>query len=346
MRVLFYTHSNAFKSLGGGEIQLLKTKEYLQKYGIDVKLYQSDEDFKDRDIVHFFSLSKDLLPKIRKAKSFGCKIVISPIFWPMIEYALKGELNLAQKIKIIIKYLIDAKFSFFSKSKKMLLLADIILPNSKIEAKIIKEIFDLDWDKFSVVYNAADKRFLKATPTEFLKKFGVENFLLNVGRIEPRKNQLKLLQSIKELELPTVFIGNVADRRYFYLFKKQIDKIKNTKIVFIPFISHESSLLSSAYAAAKTFVLPSWYETPGLSALEAAMAGCNIVITNRGSTREYFRNYVEYIDPSNIRDIRTKIEKSYFSPKNNKLKNFVAKHYTWENTALQTLKAYERVIGK
>ena len=46
--------------------------------------------------------------------------------------------------------------------------------------------------------------------------------------------------------------------------------------------------LASAYAAARVFALPSWFETPGLAALEAGLAGCAVAITPYGSTRDYF----------------------------------------------------------
>ena len=46
------------------------------------------------------------------------------------------------------------------------------------------------------------------------------------------------------------------------------------------------------------FALPSWFETPGLAALEAALAGCSVVITPFGSTREYFGDLVEYARPA------------------------------------------------
>ena len=40
-------------------------------------------------------------------------------------------------------------------------------------------------------------------------------------------------------------------------------------------LDHHDPLLASAYAAARVFALPSWFETPGLAALEAALAGCS-----------------------------------------------------------------------
>ena len=51
------------------------------------------------------------------------------------------------------------------------------------------------------------------------------------------------------------------------------------------------NLQRSAYAAAEALVLPSFLETPGLVALEAAAAGIpRLVITNAGCTKEYFGN--------------------------------------------------------
>lgn len=338
INVLFCTHSSAFKIPGGGEIQLLKTKEYIERLGVKVEMGKIVKNFQKYDLIHFFSLSKDIAQYVTKVKKSNLKIVVSPIYWPMLEYALKGDLRILQRFKIILKHFIDTRLSFFSHAKRILKLADIILPNSYTEAVTLREIFNVN--KFSVVHNAADKRFSKAKPDEFIEKYGIENFILTVGRIEPRKNQLSLLKAVKNLDISVVLIGEVADLAFFKACKKYFTK----KVIYIPTIPHDSSLLASAYAASKVFVLPSWYETPGLAALEAAMAGTNIVITNRGSTQEYFKNYALYVNPSDINDIRQKIEEAYFSKRNEKLKNFVIKNYTWERAAKETFLAYKKVL--
>ena len=55
---------------------------------------------------------------------------------------------------------------------------------------------------------------------------------------------------------------------------------------------------------AKVNVLTSWVETPGLVSLEAAYAGCNLVVSDKGSVRDYFKNFAFYCDPSNIKNIK------------------------------------------
>jgi glycosyltransferase involved in cell wall biosynthesis len=58
------------------------------------------------------------------------------------------------------------------------------------------------------------------------------------------------------------------------------------------------------YNKAKVFALPSINEGVGLVALEAAMHGCDIVITNLGGPKEYYpRGMVQTVNPYDIDDI-------------------------------------------
>jgi len=117
-------------------------------------------------------------------------------------------------------------------------------------------------------------------------------------------------------------------------------------IHFIGHIAHDSEVLASAYSAARVFVLPSWAETPGLATLEAGLAGCNIVITNRGSTTEYFKNFATYCNPSSVKSIRNAIIEAYNREKNEELRNHILQNYTWDIVAKKTLEAYELIVHK
>ena len=62
--------------------------------------------------------------------------------------------------------------------------------------------------------------------------------------------------------------------------------------------------LTSLYNRAKVFALPSLNEGVGLVALEAAVCGCNIVITNLGGPKEYYEDgSAEFVNPYDIDDI-------------------------------------------
>jgi glycosyltransferase involved in cell wall biosynthesis len=143
-------------------------------------------------------------------------------------------------------------------------------------------------------------------------------------------------------KIKLVIIGkpNISQMKYYLKCKS----IAGPNIIFLDYIKHEE--LPSAYAAAKVHILPSWYETPGLTNLEAGIAGCNIVSTDRGSTKEYFKDMVEYCDPTSAGSIKNAVIKAFNKPKDTKLKQHILSNYTWDRVAKETLKGYQRVLDK
>jgi glycosyltransferase involved in cell wall biosynthesis len=105
-------------------------------------------------------------------------------------------------------------------------------------------------------------------------------------------------------------------------------------------------LLASAYSACDVFVLPSQYETPGISALEAALAGAKIVITPFGGTRDYFGNNAVYVDPTSVEDIAKGIQTALGKGKDAELREHIRKEFTWNKVGEKTKQAYEHVLGR
>jgi len=351
IKVLYFTHPTAFNIFGGAEIQILKTKEYLEKLPgdfIKIKLFDSFHDnIDDYDIIHVFQMSPECLSFFKLAKLKGKKTILSPIYWeqPTTIWEKIGPLSLARFYSNLKIYRVFTSRELYP-YKDFLEIADIILPNSNMEASLLANSFKVNVEKFFVVPNGVDRRFYEAKPDFFIKKYGVDDFILYVGKIEPRKNVLNLLKVCRDINIPTVVIGNCQPFQnwYFLECKKIIDSSHN--ILLVDSVPHGSEELCSAYAAAKVFVLPSWYETPGLAALEAGLAGCNLVITSRGSTIEYFKDYAWYVNPESIVDLRKKILEAYAHPKSPELKNHVFRHYIWEIVAEKTLQAYRLAYNK
>ncbi len=348
--VLFYTDPTAFQIFGGAELQMLKTKEYIEKLysEISVKFFNQFEDkLDDYDILHIFNLRTECMALSKLAKKKKLKLVISPIFWP--ENNHKRTLsNMLQSFENFWLNFYKYRYPTFKPlypNKTLLELADIILPNSQEESKAISHYFQIPLNRFSVIPNAVDKNRSNISSDLFFHKYGLKDFVLFVGRIEKRKNLLALINAVKDTPVDLVIIGhpNPEQYEYFTSCKEAAQFLPN--VHFFNFFIPQSEELFSAYAAAKVFVLPSFFETPGLSALEAAMMGCNIVITNGGSTSEYFKNYVSYINPSNITEIRTAIQKNYTLPKNGILREYVLNNYTWEIAAKKTFDSYKRILN-
>jgi glycosyltransferase involved in cell wall biosynthesis len=87
-------------------------------------------------------------------------------------------------------------------------------------------------------------------------------------------------------------------------------------------------------------VLASWFETPGLAAIEGALAGAEIVVTERGSAREYFHDLVRYVAPDDGWGIRQAVRESFARPRSTKLRDVVRQAFLWDRAAQQTLAAY------
>jgi glycosyltransferase involved in cell wall biosynthesis len=202
--------------------------------------------------------------------------------------------------------------------------------------------FKISKSKVFPVPHGVDKRFIFAKPNLFIKKYGLNDFILYVGRIDIRKNVLSLIRSLKNTKIDLVIIGKTEPDQQFYFEKCKKEASKN--IHFLGQFDHESKLLESAYAAAKVVTLPADYETPGLVGLEAGLAKANIVITEKGSTKDYYKNYVWYINPNNLKDIKNKLLKAYNSEKNNDLRNHIKKNFLWSKVAKRTLEGYKKVL--
>ena len=109
-------------------------------------------------------------------------------------------------------------------------------------------------------------------------------------------------------------------------------------------LDHHDPLLASAYAAARVFALPSWFETPGLAALEAGLAGCAVAITPFGSTREYFGDLVR-VCPTRPAEPRfgEPLRNAGKTAPTPGLSRWVATHYLWPNVAQITAEVYDQV---
>jgi glycosyltransferase involved in cell wall biosynthesis len=156
---------------------------------------------------------------------------------------------------------------------------DLILPNSHEEGEILKQKYKSKAKEFDIP-NCIDLHI-----DDLAQGNGIplsndipENCVLQVGRIEPTKNQLSLLQAMmKHSDIPLVFVGKQNKRKQYYIdqLKKLASKRGNT--FFIEELSQEQ--LIPYYRSAKVHALPSFRESPGLVSLEALYYHCNIVVS-------------------------------------------------------------------
>lgn len=332
MKILIQNRSNFLKSIAGDSIQLNKTKEYLEKLGVQIKVSSDVEiDPTSFDLVHLFNIMpiEETYRQYRNTKSHGKKFVLSTIYWNPDEF-----LNASGQVKTFGEWWERT----MPLRREVLKEAALILPNSNMEHEILKNEFGL-LPPAIIVPNAADPLFADSKPDRFFQHYRMKDFILSAGRICQRKNQLMLIRAAKELDLPLVLIGPINDGFYYRECRRES---AGHKVTYIDALTPLE--LASAYSAARVHALVSWYDTPGLVSLEAALAGCKVVTTDRGSAREYFGDYAFYCDPGDINSICKAIRDAWNSPEDNHLKELVLKDYTWEKTAIKTFQVYQRAL--
>ena len=313
-----------FHTPGGGEIQLLAYQKHLPAYGIDVSLFDPwNPRFLDHDVVHFFSCMGGSVHFCRFVKQLGLPLVVSSSLW------------ITHETKHL--YPID-------EIRSQLDLADKVVANSDIECDTLSEVLDIPRGKFSTVYNGVEDIFFQTVDPElFRKHFGIEGqFILNVGNIEPRKNQLRLVEAMKFLpDIKLVLIGYARDQEYL----NSVLSKGGENVLYIGPLDHKSELLRSAYQSCVVFCLPSTLETPGLAALESAAVGGCLVITGEGSAREYFGSKAIYVDPKSSEDILAGLNKALRIPHEVKKSVFpIWKEFQWPSVVEKLADIYRAYI--
>ena len=324
LRILFNTYPVAFDCLGGGEIQILRTREALERSGHQVLLFDQWKPQFDRvDIVQYFSVQGGSMNFCAYVKQRGLALVVAPIIW-----LVKEKLG---------DYPLD-------EISDILHIADIIVPNSAAEKEQLADYFEIARDRFALTTNGVDPSFASdVSPNLFRTRFGIRSpFLLNVANVEPRKNQHRLIQAVRGLDVQLILMGRIRDQSYMdYCIGQGAGNVRH-----VGYLEHGTDLMKSAYRACSAFVLPSLLETPGLSALEAAVAGARVVVTSEGSAREYFKDMVTYVNPLDVNDIRRGIESAIHGESHTRLQDHVLSNFTWNRTAEQLGEAYRRALGQ
>jgi glycosyltransferase involved in cell wall biosynthesis len=357
MKVAFITRTTLFTVPGGDTVQAVQTARHLVDMGItaEIKLTNEEIDYGQYDLLHFFNLPRpaDILHHSKKA---GKPFLVSTILVDYSEYDkqhrkgigwLFGFLsaNSIEYLKTIARWLLGkdhlSSRDYLWKGQRRSIMeilrkTALILPNSESEYRRVTKTYPHKV-KYRVVPNGVDTHLFLRDP--FADKDA--NMVLCVARIEGIKNQLNLILGLNNTRFKLVLIGAAAPNQ-----KEYYSMCRDIAASNIHFVDHMPQYeLLDYYRKAKVHVLPSWFETTGLSSLEAAAMGCNIVITDKGDTREYFGSKAFYCDPAKPQSILAAVENASNNKYNESLHDTIMKRYTWKQAAIQTLKAYQQTIA-
>lgn len=329
---------------GGGEIQQQQTERFLNELGIEARAWRPwEEEFDCFDVLHLFGSRPEFVELAASARRHGVKVVLSPIAWFDAAAYWNEARPLTRRLVACMNHFVRGAYPGLPSWRRRLYHGvDLLLPNSQAEANQLQRLFEVEEAKLRVVRNGADQKFSSATPAAFVSHYGIREFVLCPGRIEPRKNQLSLLRAMQDSDVPLVVLGDVVPGHEDYY--AECRRAAGSNVLFLDAFDQTDPLLGSAYAACSCLALVSWFETPGLVALEAGMLGKPLVLGDRGSAEEYFGGLATYVAPDDIRGIRRAVSSAMQQPQSIELAQHVKQNFNWRSIAQDTSQAYAKLL--
>jgi glycosyltransferase involved in cell wall biosynthesis len=225
-------------------------------------------------------------------------------------------------------------------------------------ASILKVYGDLDEDKVVVVPNAAAPEFRpiprEAALSALSDRFPIGGpFVLSVGDLQPRKNQVGLIRAFArlvranpQLNQTLVFAGKETFRADLVREAARESGVAD-RIRFLGFVSDKDLL--NLYNACDLYVFPSFYEGFGLPVLEAMACGRAVACSNTAALPEVADGAALLFDPYSVEEIARAMADvlldSELRTRMERLGLQRAAHFSWQKSAQKTLDVFYEVAG-
>ncbi|RCT53655.1 glycosyltransferase family 1 protein [Winogradskyella sp. KYW1333] len=245
-----------------------------------------------------------------------------------------------------VKYRLINSFLFKRSARK----ADFLTTVSKYSADRIKENFNLGNKKITVLPNAIGESFKvlrnKRDDRDYIKKkYGIDEFIIYVSRIELRKNHFRLIKAYQKLKLwqnniHLVLIGkrSFKDNKLDCLIEEVNSESKGGVIEFNNVSNDE---LVVFYNAARLAIFPSLCEGFGIPPIESGALQTPTICSNSSAMKDFSFFEDNLFDARDEKNIRLKI-KEVIKRENDtvflkKVSDKIREKYNWENTANRLL---------
>jgi glycosyltransferase involved in cell wall biosynthesis len=197
----------------------------------------------------------------------------------------------------------------------------------------------IDLQRFRSDHRDEAVRFVKS-------KYDLKDFLLSVGRLEPRKNHIGLIEAFARVKKtnrklgPLVIIGQQDFG--FQHFLKRITELGLEQDIRV-LSNVPDSDLPSFYRAADIFIYPSFAEGFGIPVLEAMACGTPVITSDRTAMPEIVGNGGLLVDPCSVDSMATAlqrlVEDRTLAERLSTVGVEIAKQWSWENAAQKYLAA-------
>lgn len=196
--------------------------------------------------------------------------------------------------------------------------ADKIIAISECTKRDIIRLFNIPEHKIEVIYQGCDDSFLKEVDAgkkkEVKEKYNLpDQYILNVGSIEERKNVLLAVKAL--IQLPETIHLVIVGKRTPYTQKidsfVQENKLQNRVHIYSNVSFND---LPAFYQQAEIFVYPSRYEGFGIPIIEALHSGIPAIGATGSCLEEAGGPDSVYVDPDNENELAKLFNEILFSP--------------------------------
>lgn len=362
MRVGFYTGAldsqHQYRGIGVYSKNLLQ----ILKSNLNVEIFEFSDPNKlpQVDLIHYPFF--DLFINSLHISSIPVVVTIhdvTPLIFPdHYSPGLRGSLNLL-------------------KQKKALEKVKAVITDSQASKKDIEKYLGVAEDKIYPVYLAATKAFKRIEDIKLKKqiknKYDLpDKFSLYVGDVNYNKNIAAKIIASRLVGLPLVICGKQAKELENIventkktgprdlirsLMKKShpevahFDEIlkligKDQDVLRLGFVPDKD--LEVIYSLGDVFLMQSLYEGFGMPILEAQACCIPVITSNISSMPEVAGDGALYVDPNDPQETATAIKKLEDQDfRDNLIKKGLqnSKKFSWDKTAEETIKIYEKVIS-
>jgi glycosyltransferase involved in cell wall biosynthesis len=204
------------------------------------------------------------------------------------------------------------RFFYDKKFKKACQEADCIVAVSEQTKRDIVDFYQVESSKIEVVYQDCHAAFHGPVAAQMLAetkaKYQLSKpYVLGVGTIEARKNQLRLVQAFAEANFPEAELilvgGQTAFQAEIEKYVQQSGLERRVRIFNkVPFAD-----LPALYQAAQVFAYPSLFEGFGIPIVEALHVGVPVLAAMGSCLEEAGGGGALYANPLEINDLASKL---------------------------------------
>jgi len=264
---------------GGTLVQAVETRRALAQHitEMDFELFNWSDKIPPADCYHFIGLPKYLA---------GVPRLIAQAGRPYVLTLLLGSMNRRARCVSALRRRLAFLLNWNREHQRAIRGAAAHITITQADADNAALIYGLRREQIHIVPVAVTEVFLTAQPFLWQSTYGSEPFVLSVGALQPRKNQLLLAQVCNALKLPMVMVGGVLAGHDDYASLVEREMQINGKFGGRWF-QCDDPMLASAYAACRLFVLFSSSETQPASVLQAMAVKKPVLLADAPYAREH-----------------------------------------------------------